>query len=170
MLRRYTAILLIISSLFFSGAGAGAQVQQEKVDLEAIARIKDEGLKRSQVMEILSYLTDVYGARLTGSPNIKAAQEWAKGKLTQWGLQNARLEPWGPFGRGWSLEGFAANITKPHYAPLIAYPKAWSPSTNGAVRGPVLYFDAKSEEDIEKYRGKLKGAIVLMDKARDVKA
>jgi hypothetical protein len=170
MLRRSTAILLIISSFLFSSVTAIAQTQQEKLDLDAIAKIKDEGVKRSQVMEILSYLTDVSGPRLTGSPNIKAAQEWAKGKLAGWGLQNAHLEAWGPFGRGWSLEGFAANMVKPHFSPVFAYPKAWSPGTNGAVRGAVVYFDVKSEGDLEKYRGKLKGAIVLMDKARDVKA
>jgi carboxypeptidase Q len=170
MLRRYTAILLTISTLLFSSASAIAQTAQEKMDLDAIAKIKEEGDKRSHVMETLSYLTDVSGPRLTGSPNIKAAQEWAKGKLTEWGLQNAHLEPWGPFGRGWSLEGFAANMVSPHFSPLIAYPKAWSPGTNGAVRGTVVYFDAKSEADLEKYRGKLKGAIVLMDKAREVKA
>ena len=77
------------------------------------------------------------------------------------GLQNASLEAWG-FGRGWSLEGFTANVVKPDFIPLIAYPKAWSPSTNGAVRGPVVYLDAKTPDDLEKYKGKLKGAIVLV--------
>jgi carboxypeptidase Q len=170
MLKRYTAVFLMISSLLFSSLGASAQAQQEKVDADAIVKIRDEGLNRSQVMNVLSYLTDVSGPRLTGSPNIKAAQEWTKSKLTEWGIQNVRLEAWGPFGRGWSLEGFAANIVKPHYAPLIAYPKAWSPGTNGAVRGEVVYFDANGEADLEKYRGKLKGAIILMDKPREVKA
>jgi carboxypeptidase Q len=170
MLRRYTALFLIVSSLLFSSVTASAQAQQEKVDIDAIAKIRDEGLKRSQVMEILSYLTDVSGPRLTGSPNIKSAQEWARGKLSQWGLQNAHLEAWGPFGRGWSLEGFQVNMIKPHYNPIMAYPKAWSPGTNGAVRGAVVYFDTKNEADLEKYQGKLKGAIVLMDKPRDVKA
>jgi hypothetical protein len=170
MLRRYTAILLAITGLLFSSSPLMAQAPQEKVDLDAVAKIKDEGLKRSQVMEILSYITDVSGPRLTGSPNIKAAQEWATAKLTEWGLRNAHLEAWGPFGRGWSLEGFAANMVKPHFSPIFAYPKAWSPSTNGAVRGAVVYFDVKDETDLQKYQGKLKGAIVLMDKPREVKA
>ncbi|MFP5265090.1 MAG: M28 family metallopeptidase [Blastocatellia bacterium] len=170
MLKRYTAILLVISGLLFSSAPLSAQAQQEKIDLDATAKIKDEGMKRSQVMEILSYLTDVPGPRLTGSPNIKAAQEWAKAKLAAWGLQNSHLEAWGPFGRGWSLEGFAANMVKPYFTPLFAYPKAWSPGTDGPVRGAVVYFDAKNETDLEKYRGRLKGAIVLIDKAREVKA
>jgi hypothetical protein len=85
-------------------------------------------------------------------------------------LQNATLEAWGPFGRGWSLEGFTANIVKPDFIPLIAYPKAWSPSTNGVVRGQVVYLDARTAEDLEKYKGKLKGAIVLVSPPRDLQA
>src|SRR5580700_3127480 len=81
----------------------------EKLDLDAIYRIKEEGLQRSKVMEIESYLTDVYGPRLTGSPNIRTAGEWAVKEMQSWGLANAKLEPWGPFGRGWSNELFAGR-------------------------------------------------------------
>src|SRR6266496_3719839 len=102
-----------------------AQMPQEKVDLDAIYKIKDEGLSRSQVMDTLSYLTDVYGGRLTGSPQIKAAAEWTKKKLTEWELVNVNLESWGPFGRGWSNERFNARaISSDTSFPLIAYPKA----------------------------------------------
>ena len=170
MLRRYATVFFMIFSIISPGAVARGQSQQEKIDIEAIAKIKDEEMKHSQVMDILSYLTDVSGPRLTNSPNIRAAQEWAKGKLAAWGLQNARLEAWGPFGRGWSLEGFAVNMVKPHYSPLIAYAKAWSPSTNGTMRGEVVYLKAKSADELEKYKGKLKGAIVLIDGQRAVKA
>ena len=163
-------ILLLVVSLLASGTAAVAQPPQEKFDETAINRIKEEGLKHSQVMDTLSYITDVTGARLTNSPNIRQAQEWAKNKLAAWGLQNAHLEAWGPFGRGWSLEGFAANMVKPNYAPLIAYPKAWSPSTNGAVRGEVVYLNARTADELDQYKGKLKGAIVLIDKPREVKA
>jgi len=142
MRKQRLTILLLIASLLATGTAAIAQPPQEKFDEQAINRIKEEGLNHSQVMDTLSYITDVSGARLTGSPNIRNAQEWAKNKLASWGLANAHLEAWGPFGRGWSLEGFAANMIKPHYAPLIAYPKAWSPSTNGAIRGEVVYLDA----------------------------
>src|SRR5437870_13784620 len=86
-----------------------AQMPQEKVDLDAIYRIKDEGLNRSQVMDSLSYLTDVFGPRLTGSPQIKAAAEWTKRKLVEWELTNVNLETWGPFGRGWANEKFTAR-------------------------------------------------------------
>lgn len=170
MRRRYATIFLLIFNIIWSGTTAGAQTQQEKVDAEAIAKIKDEAMKRSQVMDILSYLTDVPGARLTGSPNLRVAQEWAKGKLAEWGLDNAHLEAWGPFGRGWTLEGFALNMVKPHYTPLIAYPKAWSPSTNGTLRGEVVHINIKTADELEKYKGKLKGAIVLLENARPVKA
>ena len=169
MFKRYTAILLTILISLASGVAVSAQGPQEKFDQAAIDKIKEEGMKHSQVMDTLSYLTDVPGPRLTGSPNIKAAQEWAKQKLSAWGLQDAHLEAWGPFGRGWSLEGFSANLTKPNYAPLIAYPKAWSPSTNGVVRGQPVFFEAKTEADLDKYKGKLKGAIVLLTEAREVK-
>src|SRR5579862_1044399 len=102
---------------------------QEPVDLQAIYKIKDEGLQRSKVMEITSYLTDVYGPRLTGSPNIRAAGEWAVKEMQSWGLANAKLEPWGPFGRGWTNDRFVGHMLEPSVAPLIGYPKAWTPGT-----------------------------------------
>jgi carboxypeptidase Q len=169
MLKRYLTVLMVIASLGGSGVAIRAQAPQEKVDLDAINKIKEEGLKRSQLMEILSYLTDVQGGRLTNSPNIRAAQQWAKQKLAEWGLQNAHLEAW-QFGRGWSLENFSAGVIKPYYVPLIAYPKAWSASTNGALRGKPVLFDAKTPADLDQYKGKLKGAIVLLSPIREVKA
>ena len=169
MFKRYLTVLLVIASLAGSSIAGRGQAAQENVDLDAINKIKEEGLKRSQVMEILSYLTDVQGARLTNSPNIRAAQQWAKQKLTEWGLQNGNLEPW-HFGRGWSLESFSAGLIKPYYVPLIAYPKAWSASTRGAVRGTPVLLDAKTPADLAQYKGKLKGAIVLFSPTRPVKA
>lgn len=90
--------------------------------------------------------------------------------LEKWGMQNAHLEAWGPFGRGWSLKRFSAQVVDPLNIPLIAYPKAWSPATNGAITGDVVYLDAKTEADLEKYKGKLKGAIVLTQAPRELKA
>lgn len=133
-------------------------------------RIRDEGMNRSQVMQTLSYLTDVIGPRLTNSPGMKRANEWSRDQLTKWGLQNARLEPWGPFGRGWSLKRFSAEVVDPLSIPLIAYPKAWSPGTNGEVLAEVFYVKAKDEAELQAYKGKLKGAIVLTAPTRDVKA
>jgi carboxypeptidase Q len=169
--RRFKRVIAPIAAVLIFCLAVSAQVTQvEKVDLEMMKKIREEGMQRSQVMDTLSWLTDVHGPRLTNSPQYKRASEWAKGKLTEWGLQNASLEAWGPFGRGWSLEGFTANIVKPDFIPLMAYPKAWSPSTNGVVRGPVVYLDAKTPEDLEKYKGKLKGAIVLISPPREVQA
>jgi carboxypeptidase Q len=170
MFKRYATVLLLVSGFLLPSLAASAQAQQEKVDLDAVNKIKEQGLKNSKVMEYLSYMTDVYGPRLTGSPQLKAAQEWAKKTFTEIGLQNSHLESWGPFGRGWSLEGFSASMIKPTYAPLIAYPKAWSGSTKGTVRGEVVYLNVKTDADFDKYKGKLKGAIVLISSAREVKA
>jgi hypothetical protein len=137
---------------------------------DPIERIKDEGMNRSQVMQTLEYLTDVIGPRLTASPNMKRANEWTRARLASWGLENAHLEAWGPFGRGWTLKSFSAEVVAPQTIPLIAYPKAWSPGTNGVLTGDVIYVDAKSENDLPKYKGKLKGAIVLTAAMRPVKA
>jgi hypothetical protein len=115
-------------------------------------------------------MTDVYGPRLTNSPNYRAASEWAISKLGEWGLQDARLESWGPFGRGWSLEGLSVSITKPHYTPVIATPKAWSPSTKGTIKRNVIYLDAPTEADLARYKGKLKDAIVLLSPPVEVRA
>jgi carboxypeptidase Q len=119
-------------------------------------------------MDTIGYLTDVIGPRLTGSPNLKRAEEYARNKLREWGVANAHLEAWGPFGRGWSLEGFTANMLLPGFSPLIAYPRAWSPGTNGAVRGDVVFLDVKTVADLDKYKGKLKGRIVLFSPVRRV--
>jgi hypothetical protein len=119
-------------------------------------------------MEMVGYLSEVAGARLTGSPNLTRADEYARDKLREWGLANAHLEAWGPFGRGWSLEGFAADIISPSFSPLVAYPKAWSPGTNGTVRGEVVFLDVKTASDLDRYKGKLKGKIVLFSPARRV--
>src|SRR5205814_4298561 len=94
---------------------------------DRIARIRDKGLNHSQVMETLSYLSDVIGPRLTGSPNLKRANEWTRDRMTAWGLANSHLEAWGPFGRGWSLKRFSAQIIEPQKIPLIAFPNACSP-------------------------------------------
>src|SRR3712207_1055790 len=100
---------------------------------DVLAKIKDEGMNKSQVMQTLSYLTDVIGARLTGSDSLKRANEWTRDTMAKWGMQNAHLEAWGPFGRGWKLNGFSAQVTAPYDIPLIAYPKAWSPATKGVL-------------------------------------
>ena len=164
---RIILALTVICSFVSSGVGTRAQTSPEKVDVDAINRIKDEALQRSQVMETVGYLTDVIGPRLTGSPGLKKAQSYTLELMRKWGLSNAHAEAW-DFGRGWSLDGFAASMTAPTFSSLIAYPKAWSPATNGPVRGEVVLMDVRTAADLEKYRGKLKGKIVLVAPARAV--
>jgi len=118
----------------------------------------------------MSYLTDVYGPRLTNSPNIKQAAEWTTGKMKEWQLANVHLEPWGPFGKGWSNERFSLQAISPRPFPLIAYAQAWTPGTNGVVTGEAVYAPIQKEEDMEKYRGKLKGKFVLTASVPEVKA
>ena len=124
-----TALLALIVTLPL----AAEWPVSEKLDLDAIYRIKEEGLQRSKVMELESYLTDVYGPRLTGSPNIKEAAVWAQKTMQEWGLTNVRLESF-PFGRGWQNQRFVAHAMTPRAYPLIAYPKAWTPGTDGPRR------------------------------------
>ncbi|QQS39830.1 MAG: M20/M25/M40 family metallo-hydrolase [Acidobacteriota bacterium] len=137
---------------------------------EVIEKIKAEGMgDNSQVMNTLSYLVDVIGGRLTNSPSMKQANEWTRDTMAKWGMQNAKLEAWGPWGRGWSLEDFSAVVVEPENFPVIAYPKAWSPSTKGEITGPVIHMKVESEADLAKYKGKLKNAIVLVGDPRDMK-
>src|SRR5258708_15571904 len=127
MFRRQIAATLLLLTLTIPYAAFGQQPQPPAED-PIIAKIKDEGMNRSQVMQTLSYLSDVIGARLTASPNAKRANDWTRDTLAKWGMQNAHLEAWGPFGRGWTLKHFSAQVIAPQDIPLIAFPKAWSPS------------------------------------------
>lgn len=174
MIRRQFAALVLLFTLLVPYAAFGQQPQgQQQPALDPndpIVKIRDEGLNRSQVMQTLSYLSDVIGPRLTASPGMKRANEWTRDTMTKWGLQNAHLEAWGPFGRGWSLKRFSAQVTDPLDIPLIAYPKAWSPGTNGPISAEVVYFDAKDEADMARFKGQLKGKIVLTAAMREVKA
>jgi carboxypeptidase Q len=156
------AVTLILLAVFQVAA-------QEKADLQVAQRIRREGLESgSKVMEYLSWLSDVYGPRLAESPQYRKAGEWAVKTLTEIGLASAQMEPWGTFGRGWELQKFYAAMTAPQYMPLIAYPKAWTPGTNGPVKGEAVLLEVQKVEDLEKYKGKLKGAIVLSQGEQDV--
>ncbi|HET8781062.1 MAG TPA: M20/M25/M40 family metallo-hydrolase [Pyrinomonadaceae bacterium] len=171
IVRRYAAIVLLMIFLVSPATLLAQTAQTPAPDPnDPIQRIKEEGTKRSEVMQTLSYLSDVIGPRLTASPGMKRANEWTRDQLTKWGLQNAHLESWGPFGRGWSLKRFSAQVVEPLAIPLIAYPKAWSPGTNGPITAEVVYVDARSETDLEKFKGKLNGKIVLTAPVREVAA
>ena len=144
---------------------------QERVDLSVVNRIRTEAFDNSKVMDHLAYMTDMYGPRLTGSPEFKQAADWALKRLQEYGLANGHLEKWGPFGRSWTLEKFSVEMLEPRYSLLSAWPLAWTQSTNGPVTGePVLAplprsFGKKAEADLaaykQKYKGKLRGKVVL---------
>ncbi|HKS11325.1 MAG TPA: M20/M25/M40 family metallo-hydrolase [Pyrinomonadaceae bacterium] len=181
IVRRYAAIVLLLTFVLSPATllaqtpaaqpSSGTTPQTPAPDPnDPVTRIKDEGMNRSQVMQTLSYLSDVIGPRLTASPGMKRANEWTKDQLTKWGLQNAHLEAFGPFGRGWTLKKFSAQVSEPTAFPIIAYPKAWSPGTSGPLTTDVVYFDARTEADLQKYAGKLKGKIVLTSALREVPA
>ncbi len=136
--------------------------KSEKIDTALISKIKSEGMNNSKVMEILGMLTDVYGPRLTNSPGHRKAADYAKSTLESWGLQNAMIDTWDEeFGRGWQLKKFNLQMLEPSAFQVIAHPKAWTPGIKGTVQTEAIYLDAKSEADLEKYKDKLKGKIVL---------
>ena len=137
-------------------------------DLQMINRIKNEAFHNSKVMDNAFYLTDVYGPRLTGSPNLQAAGEWAAKKMQEWGLKNTALEKWGPFGRGWNCAYFAAHLKEPEYAPLIGFARPWSLGTEGPISGTPVLAVIEREEDLAKWKGKLKGKIVLTAPVREL--
>src|SRR5215467_2347053 len=150
-------ILVAITLAASAGLPLAAQwPAAEKIDLDAVYRIKEEGLDRSQVMETASYLTDVYGPRLTGSPDTKEAADWAQKTMKSWGLSNVHTEKW-MFGRGWRNERMFAMALTPRPYPLIAYPKAWTPGTNGPVTGDAVIAVISEEKDFEIFRGQLRG-------------
>lgn len=145
-----------------------AMLAEESVDILAIHKIKQEALENSKVMDHMFYLTDVNGHRLTNSPGYRKAGEWAVKQLKEYGLQNVRMEKWGPFGKGWTYTRFAAHMIEPAYSPIIGFPQAWTPGTNGPVQGEVVAVTIRNEADMEKWRGKLKGKFVLDAAVRDV--
>lgn len=148
--------LLFIPALFITLIAVG----QETFDQEAIQKIREEGFMNSQVEQIAFELLDKSGPRLTNSLGYERAANYAVEQLTEWGLVNAEKEAWGEFGRGWELKKSYIAMTKPYYMPFIAVPKAWTEGTDGPVEGKVLFVEINSEEDFEKYDGKLEGAIV----------
>ncbi|MGA7474026.1 MAG: M20/M25/M40 family metallo-hydrolase [Candidatus Sulfotelmatobacter sp.] len=142
---------------------------QEKVDLETTGRIRYEGFHNSKVMDYATGLMDSIGERLTGSPNMKRANEWTRDQFTAMGLSNAHLEPWGPFGRGWANQYVNVRMTSPDVVTLLAYPKAWTPGTNGVVQGKCIRATIDEKKDFDKYKGKLAGMIVILGADPDVK-
>ena len=151
------ALAVVGNLLATSVAPASAQ---EPIDRAMLARIRAEGLERSQVPELYHHLIDVLGQRLTGSPAYDRAADWAQSRFAAWGLAEARQEPF-EFGRGWTLAKLSLEMTAPRYLPLIGYAEAWTPSTRGALRGTPIYLGESSLAEIEAMGDRLRGAIVL---------
>jgi carboxypeptidase Q len=131
----------------------------ERIDTSAFAKIRDEGLQRSQVMDTLWHLTDVYGPRLTNSPQMLAAAKWTVARLQEWRIDAVHTETWGPFGRGWSNDKVTVNVVAPAAWAVIAFPKAWTPGTVGAITADAILIE--DVDDLEKWTGKLRGRIVV---------
>src|SRR5215469_4082947 len=170
MLNRF-AVRLVLGCLALAFSSAA---QEEKVDLEMISKIRYEGFRDSKIMEIASGLMDGIGQRLTGSPNVKRANEWTRDKLTEFGLSNSHLESWSPFGRGWANQYVNVRMMGPDIVTLIAYPRAWTPGTNDAVQAQVVRVEihltpGEMEKDLAKYKGKLAGKIVLYGDDPEIK-
>jgi hypothetical protein len=138
---------------------------QERIDVAVNARIRAEGLQRSQALEVFNYLTTTIGPRLTTSPAYKRAVDWTQGRLRTFGLDSVRAEPF-EFGRGWELTGLKLEMTSPRYMPLIGYPRGWSPATRGAITAQPIMLGGKSVEELRAYAGKLAGAIVMTQPMR----
>jgi hypothetical protein len=179
--------VLHLAALLISLLPAVPVAAEENVDLDTIHRIKEEAFTDSKVMDTLFYLTDVNGPRLTNSPGERAAADWVMKTLKAWGIEGARLEKWGTFGRGWSLSRFSMSLREPAYAPLSGMPLAWSSGTKGMVSGDVVLAPLFTAQEIErreqfdptkfaariqKYaaenKGKLKGKFVLLTEAREL--
>jgi hypothetical protein len=192
-LKRTFASVLLVYALILPTVTL-AQTAVYNAPKETLDKIKDEGMNRSQVMQTLSYLSDVIGPRLTASPGMKRANDWTRDTMAKWGMANAHLDPWGPFGRGWTLKKFYAMVDGPTAFPLEAYPKAWSPGTDTLFAVPtpapakkgkpapppvapattaytseVVLFNPTTEADLDQYKGKLKGKIVLIGAMKDLK-
>jgi carboxypeptidase Q len=170
------------AALFLSFAFCLAPLRAQDKTLDIVHRIKTEAFDNSKVMDHLFYLTDVYGPRLTGSPEFHQAADWAMSRLKEYGIANVHAEKWGPFGRSWSLQNYTLEIVTPRYSHLDAAPLAWSSPTDGIQNGGVLFAPMReskfgdinqNKKDFDEYktqwRGKLKGKIVLISEAKTPK-
>jgi len=154
------SVLSIISGLFLLLPFVG---NSQEVDASVMQKIREEGLQKSKVMEIAFNLTDKNGARLTNSEGYARAANYAKETLAGWGLQNARVEPWGEFGKGWDLQKTYLAMTAPYYKPLLAWPKTWTEGTKGLKKGGLIVIDPKDSATVMGYSGQLKGKLIIID-------
>ena len=162
--RRLACVAAVLSAL---AAAAALPAAAQPVDEAMVAAIREEGLERSQAMRHVVWLSDVYGPRVTGTPAIEAAGAWTMDTLRGWGLSNVRAERF-EFGPGWSLVRFHAHLVEPQVMPIIGFPRSWTSGTGGTVTADVVRVDIGSEADFDRYRGRLRGKILLTQPAREV--
>jgi carboxypeptidase Q len=167
MMRTVRMLTGVFAVLAVPASGA-AQIAREAVDMDVVRQIREEGLERSQLPAMARYLTEVIGPRLTGSPQMTEANEWTAQQFRDWGLANVTIESWGEFGRGWERVFYSGMIRTPFVQPLDGQPVAWTGSTDGTITGNAVIVQADSVEDLERYRGRLRGAIVLAESPPDV--
>jgi len=158
MMKKFTFSALALGLCFSAFA-------QEPINNEIVQKIRTEGLDKSKALQIAYQITDVAGPRLSNSPGLKRAQDWAVKYFNEIGLKNAHVEAWGEFGKGWQVDKYYAATTKPFYRPIIASPKAWTPGTNGPIKSEVVLIKADTITDLAKYKGKLAGKIVMIESA-----
>jgi hypothetical protein len=181
MRRRPLLHFVLAAVLVTASVGLPVRAADEPIDYEAINKIKAQGLTvaTSQVMDVSSWLTDVYGPRLTGSPNIEKAGQWAVAKMKEWGLENVAMEPWpananGPdnngFPRGWSNDKFYMAAVSPQAFPIPGTPAAWSPGTTGLVSGEAMLVTGATADELQPLAGKLRGKWIMTANAPDVAA
>jgi hypothetical protein len=169
MNRKHLYALALVACL----AALPLLAQSEKINFEDINKIKAEGMQRSTVMELNSWLSDVYAPRLTGSPTYDKAAKWAMDKMKEWGLVNIKMEPWTDrrgFDRGWTNDKFYMEAVSPERFPIPGTPTAWTPGTNGPVSGEVVLVTATTAEELAPFKGKLKGKWIITQAAPDVPA
>ena len=163
------AFAIVLALLLAPASPAAFAAPPEPVDLEMVTRIRDEAFNRSKAFETLSALCDGIGPRLTGSPSYRSAAEWAKAELAKLGLSNARIESFAPFGRGWVLESVSVRMLTPSLAILPALPKAWTPGTDGLKKGKAVRAKLETQEDLDRWKGKLEGKILLLGDPTEAK-
>ena len=143
---------VLVSILGFSA------IEQAQVDWPMVARIREEGLQRSRVMDLAGYMSDVLGARLTLSEHMKRGQAWARAEMERIGLVRTAIEPFMDYGVAWDNEYFSLHMIEPDYQPLVGFPLANTAGTPGKVVSRVVIVDIQARQDLEKYRGRLSGA------------
>jgi len=147
--------------IVFLALTASLILAEDKPDLAIVHKIRAEAFENSQIMDTLFYLTDVNGPRVTNSTGFHAAADWVVKRLEGYGLVNVKQEPWGAFGRSWNLTHYEGHMLEPQYSPLIGFPAAWTAGTNGPVRGDAMMAVLATQADLDKYKGQLRGKMVL---------